>query len=300
MFTKKLSSPLVLASLLALSLSNVPAAHAEGFVSKVKGAFVATGDAIKDTAKATGNVIRGGAKATGDVIVGSAKATGGVLKDSAKVTEDVLKGTAKAGEAACVATGDAIKGSAKATGAACVATGGVIKESAKATGAACAATGRAVGTTTGAIAGATGEAISGSAKAVGNTTGAVVGATEGVLGMHHKPASVTAVTASSVTESSDTNARISSFANSTTTADKPVAMPIPRSVAKAVAKPAFAAPATQEAAPVSLSTEGTRISPPVEGGNESPSWNVQEPVASSTAFAAQYALRTTPLQATTP
>jgi hypothetical protein len=292
MITKQLSKPLVLTALLALSLSNLPPAHADGFVSKVKGAFVATGDALKDTARATGNVI-----------AGSARMTGGVIKESAIVTGDVLKGTAKAGEAACVATGDVLKGTAKAGEAACVATGDVIKNSAKATGTACVATGRAVGTTAGAVAGATGEAIGGSARAVGAKAATVAGATEGALGMRNKSAAPAAITASNppLLENkpySPVNEPPVKASN-----DQPKEMPARVKVEKAKGekvKPEKIASVTQAEppAPLSLSTEGTRISPPMEESNESPSWNVQEPVARSTAFASQYALRTTPLPVT--
>jgi len=284
MFTNKFYRPLLLTAILAMSLSNVPAADAAGIMSKVKGAFVATGDALKDTARATGNVI-----------VGSAKMTGGVIKESAIVTEDVFKGTARAGEAACLATGDVIKGSAKATGNACLATG------------------RAVGTTAGAVAGVTGDAITGSARAVGSTAGAVTGATEGALGLHNKPVPATAISASNATtaeakpfqtprptDQAKLTAPVEPLDQTkTVNQNKPVKNELPKAFKRDLDKTAatHVKAAREVAPPVSLSTEGTRISPPLEETSESPSWNVQEPVARSTAFASQYALRTTPLQA---
>jgi hypothetical protein len=368
-----------LAALLALSLSQTPA-HAGGITDMVKGAFVSTGEAIKNTAKAGGDVLRGTAKVGGEAIAG----------------------TAHMGEAAAVATG------------------------------------KAIGTTTGAVAGVTGDIITGSAKAVGSTSEAAVGATEDMLGMRKKntPTQTTANTQPVAPSTRPSLQAMPAAGNlSTNPATNPATIPaaaqaalqtapqartlaplptgnttavhsevaLPRSVPqvpsafarataplpstvtstaattnqsttiKAVARPtaaqevirqprqaavqqptapvrgSAAPPATanaaaaplagisdqaimdkvlsdkpagkvsrrnrealqskpemtdaqelQSLAPAQISndiTEGTRIAAPVEDSYVSPSWNQQQPIATSAAFAAQYTLHTTPLKA---
>jgi hypothetical protein len=314
MLSQKLSRTPLLAALLALSLSHManaddgmpaayqgsPAAPAtqasppaaltnDGFGSKVRGVFSATGEVFKQTAKATGNVIKGSVKATGEIIAGSARATGDVLVGSAKATEDILKGTAKAGEAACVATEDAIKGPTKA--------------------APPVATSKATSTTS--------DTKSNLAKANEITTGAVAGPTESKLDKRKKSSTPSAIAASGA--DAIINTPYTPEAQAATPVIEPARYAPEAKAAKQVAakagekaplphkKEALARSAPvavpqqtvpSQAAAASLSTDGTRIAPGSGEPSESPSWNVQEPASSSTAFASQYALRTTPLQAT--
>ncbi|MBU6454864.1 MAG: hypothetical protein KGS72_24055 [Cyanobacteria bacterium REEB67] len=361
-----------LAALLALSLGQMPAARAGSITDMVKGAFVSTGEAIKNTAKAGGEVLRGTARVGGEAIAG----------------------TAHMGEAAAVATG------------------------------------KAIGTTTGAVAGVTGDIITGSAKAVGTTSEAAVGATEDMLGMHKKNDPSRAVKTSSTSQPGTsaaptavqaipqrvpqaapqastqttvlaplpsgnttavhsevaiprsvpqvpsafarTNPPMPSAVTSTTaattaatsTAAATSAAPVKQTATRPATKQAIARPARpaaiqqplantapnqpadtaplanisdqaildkvlsdkpagkvsrrnrealqnkpemtdaqelQSLAPAQISndiTEGTRIAAPVEDSYVSPSWNQQQPIATSAAFAAQYTLHTTPLKAT--
>jgi len=132
MFTKNILKTSLLAASLTLAFSQVPAAHAGGLTSMVKGVFTATGDVIKGT---------------GDVVRGTARATGDVVKGTAKVTGDAVKGTARAGGAACAATGRAVGTTGRAVGTTASAVAG-------ATGEALAGSAKAVGNTTSAAAGA--------------------------------------------------------------------------------------------------------------------------------------------------
>ncbi len=313
--------------------ASTPAAHArDGLGSMVKGVFTATGDVFKGTAKVTGDVMKGSVKATGEILAGSAKATGDVLSGSAKATGDILKGTAKAGEAACVVTEGAIKGTAKVGEAACAVTEDAIKGSAKATGASRAAAGRSVGksasaagTTPGAAAAADADVISASGQAIGNAPAAFATASESTPVKHPRgtaPTPGARAKAEKITNIPytpeatvatplpqvipfDPEAQASTPIVLPTQAKAPVkhqkqrlAKSIPGQSATAPAVPLQTAPAQADMSD-SLGTAGTRIDPPSADRSESPSWNVQEPASSSTAFASQYALRTTPLPTTT-
>jgi len=330
MLTTKLARPTVLAALLAVSLGLMPAAHAEGFKDKVKGVFTATGNAIKDSARATG-----------DVFVNSAKATGGVLKESAKLTGDVLVGTAKAGEAACVATGDVLKDTAKIGGAACTATGDAVVGSARAvsttTGTMLGATEGALGmhrkglapsavTAANNTAGVKPAASSAAAPAKNDNIKEEISSVRNVPFTPEAAEEIRATTplspapvVSSAAAKPAADPSAKNVVKTTALAKKPskapakVATKVPsitsatsKSVAATMQPDPLSQPAASfaaTAAPSTISTEGTRITPPVMENlteNQSPSWNEQQPVASSTAFASQYALRTTPLQANTP
>jgi hypothetical protein len=183
----------------------------------------------------------------------------------------------------------------------------------------------AAGTTPGAAAAADADVISASGQAIGNAPAAFATASESTPVKHPRgtaPTPGARAKAEKITNIPytpeatvatplpqvipfDPEAQASTPIVLPTQAKAPVkhqkqrlAKSIPGQSATAPAVPLQTAPAQADMSD-SLGTAGTRIDPPSADRSESPSWNVQEPASSSTAFASQYALRTTPLPTTT-